>query len=135
MHWTHIYIYIGIHAWLCWGDSSNSVGLISGSLPSAPSTEDLVTPKHAAGAGTSPESGVKLPAPDKRALLKALQQQQQELSKLLMVKQQRSKEKSPAGGTLPAARIVRDVNRAIRSVTLVSCVMHHQVMSRPKRLK
>ncbi|CAE7709991.1 unnamed protein product [Symbiodinium sp. CCMP2592] len=74
----------------------------SGTLASAPSVEDLVTPKHEAGPGKSPESGEKLAAPSKRELLKALNEQQHHLSLLLMAKKRRAEGK-PAGGILHAA--------------------------------
>ena len=87
-----------------------AIYFIPGTLPSAPSTEDLVTPKHAAaGPGNSPETGEKLPAPSKRELLKALTEQQHQLSLLLMAKKKRADEGKAESGILHAARTVRVV--------------------------
>ena len=59
--------------------------------------------------GNSPETGEKLPAPSKRELLKALTEQQHQLSLLLMAKKKRADEGKAESGILHAARTVRVV--------------------------
>ena len=83
--------------------------LIPGSLETVSPVVDVVTPKHATELEKSPETGEKLPAPQKRELLRALTEQQQKLSLLLMAKQKRSQAGNQTGGSLYAARFVRAV--------------------------
>ena len=91
---------------------------------SVQSTEQVITPKHAAGDGTSPQSAMKLPAPSKRELLKAMTEQQQLLSRLLLAKQQRENVK-PSGSLYAASACMLSTVVLILRVRLLKC---YQVM-------